>query len=501
MTKVEKNSKTILLKYIAETIIWLLLAYAFYFAGWTVFFTETGNGDNVEHIHSTWLVAQGKIPYRDFFQHHNPLLWYMFAPFIGFGSNALALLDMAHAVGIIVGILTFYVVYRISVRFFAASKFSALLSLLVLCPPYFYIYCFNFNPDTFMALFYSVGLYYLFYYWEKSGIFSLCVAFTAFFAAFLFTQKILMIYAVLGILSVIIFYKQKAPLSDIGYALLLPLCGVLLFAAFLYSHDTLGVYWQSNYPFNIRMQDFYGDRKIDVIDYRCLIPSAILATISLIYFFKSANKYFKIIAVLFAIELPLRCFYFAISPYYMLPLMIYIACLNSVLFEKIMQKCYPVIYIFLCGCVYYAVISVPSYVSARGQDRTFATYISQNVTPCDYILSSYFGNQAIRSKDIHYYWSMLGHIDIVGAELGIKPIPNLTELVIRYKPKFIYGGPYWNSYYQHRGQNIFVQAVAPEVLEQYYLPTPFPDFYILRYEYQGRNCHFNTLTKEWEYAN
>ena len=165
----------------------------------------------------------------------------MFAPFIGFGSNALALLDMAHAVGIIVGILTFYVVYRISVRFFAVSKFSALLSLLVLCPPYFYIYCFNFNPDTFMALFYSVGLYYLFYYWEKSGIFSLCVAFTAFFAAFLFTQKILMIYAVLGILSVIIFYKQKAPLSDIGYALLLPLCGVLLFAAFLYSHDTLGV--------------------------------------------------------------------------------------------------------------------------------------------------------------------------------------------------------------------------------------------------------------------
>ena len=86
------------------------------------------------------------------------------------------------------------------------------------------------------------------------------------------------------------------------------------------------------------------------------------------------------------------------------------------------------------GCVYYAVISVPSHVSARGQDRTFATYISQNVTPCDYILSSYFGNQAIRSKDIHYYWSMLGHIDIVGAAA-------MNRNVIKGLP-CMYGSPF-----------------------------------------------------------
>ena len=36
--------------------------------------------DTAEHIHSSWLVSIGKVPYRDFFQHHNPLLWYLFAP-------------------------------------------------------------------------------------------------------------------------------------------------------------------------------------------------------------------------------------------------------------------------------------------------------------------------------------------------------------------------------------------------------------------------------------
>lgn len=498
MLKLEEK-KT--LKYIANAIMCILLTYAFCFAGWTVFFTETGNGDNVEHIHSTWLVAQGKIPYRDFFQHHNPLLWYIFAPFIKFFVNALVLLDLAHAVGIIVGISAFYVVYKISIRFFAVSSTAALLSLLILCPPYFYIYCFNFNPDTFMALFYAIGLYYLFAYWQKPELYTLCIAFMAFFTAFLFTQKILMIYAILGILSIIIFYKQKTPISDIIYAALLPLCGMLLFAAYLYWNDALGIYWQSNYPFNIRMQEYYGDRKIDVIDYYRLIPSTIIAVISIFCFFKSANKYFQIMAILFAIELPLRCFYFAISPYYMLPLMIYIVCLNSVLLEKIMQKCYPIIYILLGVGIYYAAISMQAYLSARGQDRTFATYISQTITPCDYVLSSYFGNQAIISKDLSYYWSMLGHIDVVGEEMGISPQPNLTELVLKYKPKFIYGGVYWNSYYQHRGQNVFLQAVNPAVIEQYYLPTPFSDFYLLKYQYQGKHCRFNEQTKEWEYAN
>ncbi len=352
-----------------------------------------------------------------------------------------------------------------------------------------------------MALFYAIGLYYLFSYWKQPKLASLCIAFAAFFAAFLFTQKILMIYAALGILSLITFYKQKTPVTDVFYALLLPVCGILLFIAYLYLHDAVGLYWQSNYPFNVRMQEYYGFGKIDVMDYQRLIPSAVLAVISIICFFKSADKYFKIIAILFAIELPLRCFYFAISPYYMLPLMIYMACLNSSLLEKMMQKCYLSIYIALGACVYYAVISVPAYLTGRGQDRTFATYISQNITPCDYVLSSYFGNQAIMSKDMHYYWSMLGHIDVVGDELGIKPKPNLTELVIRYKPKFLFGGIYWNSYYQHRNQNVFWQAVEPAVIEQYYLPTPFPDFYILKYEYQGKNCRFNALTKEWTYAN
>ncbi len=484
-----------------KTLIWSLLLYAVGFALWTVLYTETGNGDNVEHIHSTWLVAHGKMPYRDFFQHHNPLLWYIFAPFITFFSNILTLLDVAHLVGIIGGMLTFYVVYKIGVNFFVHSRYAVLLSLLGVCPPYFYIYCFNYNPDTFMALFYAIGLYALFSFWKNGKLATLCGAFMAFFVSFLFTQKVLMIFAVLGILSLFVFYHNKTPLKDILYALLLPLLCLVLFITFLYSQNALELYWLSNYPFNVKMQDYYGYRKIDVAEFQMLIPAVVCACISILCFAKAANKYFKIIAVLFIIELLLRCFYFAISPYYMLPLMIYMVCLNSVLFEKIAKKNVWLIFPILVGCLYYAVITPSKYLNTRGRDRTFATYLAQNITPCDYIVSSFFGNQSIISKDPHYYWSMLGHIDTLGAEMGIKPLPNLTEIVLNYKPKLVFGGEFWNSYYWHQNQYVLLQSIDTKVIDKYYFPTPFPDFYILRYEFRGKNCQYDSKKKDWFYAN
>ena len=485
---------------LAQVILLGLLFYALGFAVWTIFYTETGNGDNVEHLHSTWLVAYGKVPYRDFFQHHNPLMWYIFAPIVYLSTNVLTLLDIAHALGIAGGILTFWVVYKICRCFFNTSFLSTLTALLVLCPPYYYIFCFNYNPDTFMALFFACGLYFLFNYWQKGGLYSLCLSFECFFISFLFTQKILITCAVLGILSLYIFYRQKSDVKDVISALILPILSLLLFIALLYQADALKLYWLSNYPFNVTMQKYYGADKISVTDYQMLYPAVILSFLSILFLFYKENIYFKLISFLFIIELALRCFYFSIAPYYLLPLMIYTTVLNSVLIEKIKRKNIGIIFILSIFCIYGAVISKRQYLKPRSQDRTFARYIANNITPCDYVLSSYFGNQSIISKDVHYYWSMLGHIDVAGEETGIKPKPDVNELVLKYKPKFVYGGVYWDSYTKHRGRNVYVQQVAKHILDEYYIPTPFSDFYILKYELRGKNCQYDTLKKEWFYA-
>ena len=477
-----------------------LIIAAIYFAIWTIFYTETGNGDNVEHIHATWLIAWGKVPYRDFFQHHNPLLWYIFAPLFKHIPDAIALLDLAHAIGIIAGIATFFIVYKICRRFLAASALSSLLSLATLCAPFYYVYCFNYNPDTFMTLAFAGGLYFLFSYWQKSTLIDLCLAFGLFFVAFLFTQKILVVLFGLAFISLYIFYKQKAPLSHILYALAFPISGLLVFLSILYYGDILGIYWKSNYLFNMTMQKYYGNNQINVVDYKVMIFSFTLSFLGIVFLFRKANLYFKVLSILFIIELPQRCFYFSIAPYYFLPLMVYAVCLNSVIIEKIINKYFILSLIFFGVGIFYFSISFQKYLSVRGTDRNFARFLANEITPCDYVLSSYLGNQSIISKDPHYYWGLLGHVDMVGEEVGIAPHPNVSLVVEQYKPKLVYAGIYWSTYHQNRGEHKFIQQVYPSIIDKYYIPTRFQDFYMLKYEYRKKKCRYNPDRREWLYA-
>src|ERR1044071_4388112 len=40
--------------------------------------------DEFEHLHAAWLIAQGNLPYVDFFEHHTPWFHFFLAPFFSF---------------------------------------------------------------------------------------------------------------------------------------------------------------------------------------------------------------------------------------------------------------------------------------------------------------------------------------------------------------------------------------------------------------------------------
>ena len=44
--------------------------------------TKCFGRDEFEHTHATWYVADGKVPYTDFFENHHPLLWYVLSPLL-----------------------------------------------------------------------------------------------------------------------------------------------------------------------------------------------------------------------------------------------------------------------------------------------------------------------------------------------------------------------------------------------------------------------------------
>lgn len=54
------------------------------FVAWILFNLQWGRGiawDEVEFLRATDWIRQGRVPYRDFFEHHTPITWFLMAPF------------------------------------------------------------------------------------------------------------------------------------------------------------------------------------------------------------------------------------------------------------------------------------------------------------------------------------------------------------------------------------------------------------------------------------
>jgi hypothetical protein len=67
------------------------------------------DADELQHFHFAWNIGQGMLPYRDFFEHHPPLLHYVLAPMVRSlteANFALLLVSRLAALGILVWIIT-----------------------------------------------------------------------------------------------------------------------------------------------------------------------------------------------------------------------------------------------------------------------------------------------------------------------------------------------------------------------------------------------------------
>lgn len=72
------------------------------------------NWDEVEYFRATDWVRQGLVPYRDFWEHHTPLMWFLFAPVTALtdssGAGAIILMRWAQ---VPLWIVAFWLVYRL----------------------------------------------------------------------------------------------------------------------------------------------------------------------------------------------------------------------------------------------------------------------------------------------------------------------------------------------------------------------------------------------------
>lgn len=72
------------------------------------------NPDEMEHLHSTYLLLRGAVPYRDFWQNHTPTLWFLFAPVMKAWPVGASICYAARGVGLLGSILVYLTAVRLS---------------------------------------------------------------------------------------------------------------------------------------------------------------------------------------------------------------------------------------------------------------------------------------------------------------------------------------------------------------------------------------------------
>ena len=130
-------------------------------------FSKGLNWDEIEHLYSSFMVWNNNMPYRDFFQHHHPLLWYAFLPIMAVYHNSAYLYDIGRAFALCCLAGTVY--YSIQILGLYWEKYKAAFVFILLYLPTIIVMASGteFRPDNLMIFLFIAGLYYFLLYQVK----------------------------------------------------------------------------------------------------------------------------------------------------------------------------------------------------------------------------------------------------------------------------------------------------------------------------------------------
>ena len=484
----------------------ILISYLVFCAGllyWAVIYSGSGDGDTLEHVHSAWMVYHGKIPYKDFFQHHNPLLWYVAAPFVGAYEYSLRAVDAVNLLTVTVSIFAMICIYRIN-KDFLTNSLGGLVAAAFFAIPQDSLFSKDFKPDNFMASSLIIGVYYFLKYLKNKGLINLIISYLLLFAAFMFTQKACLTIIGIGFITLYLIYKKYMNISDCLMAAVLPVMIYAAFLAFLYTEDVLWFYFKANFELNSHIPDVFYTRRFIHPSPEMLVP-IFLSIYAMAFCYYNGNIYVKTAGAIFVVEFIIRQYYFTPFVYYFAFLHAIASAFAGVAVIDIINKRKHLIWLFLG----YFIILGGSYAERYSKRITVgdsfkygaAGLILENTNPCDYVLNGYRVGYNLFNKDVDFVWNLKGQIDVIAAMIGLYPLSDLESLVRKYRPKIIYGGNYYDTYrvYREERENYPIHWISKHLLNEWYEPLHRDDIYILKPEYQQHDCRYNPRTKTYEY--
>ena len=151
--------------------------------------------------------------------------------------------------------------------------------------------------------------------------------------------------------------------------------------------------------------------------------------------------------------------------------------------------------------VFYNTLIFQREVIAMQPERKYLPdYIARNISPCDYVFNGDGMMYNLFGKDPAYYWQLIGQLDVVGDATGIKPKPDINALILKLRPKFVYGKSYFNKFSDESGRPEVVHYVDRDIINAYYNATRFGSVYQLKPEFDKRKCIKDGVDGKWHFA-
>ena len=493
------------------------------------------NEDEIEHIHASWLVWEGYVPYRDFFEHHNPLLWYLFAPITALFYDNANIVYFVNFLALIINSINIYIIYKMLQR---CSQRAPLVLCLTL------IFCLaiapegresfvTFRPDMFMNLCFFGGVLAFLRYTENHKRSNLILSFVLFTLSFFFLQKIAILLICIGLEILYCLYKKIILPRDFLLSLILPvlLCGG--FAIYLTVYNLWSEYFLLNVEFNSLMLKHWGlsEYILKIADISFIFDVnfgyggvslaavtkiiIILALMSLPAFVKQGNIYIYTISYLFIAELFSRMFIFSPHMYYFLILHILAA---LILFTVVCRQMTRIVIalISILFILYWFIninllVHSKTYISNMNIKMNYFRYVIDNSKPDDIILSGYQYPINLFRRDADYTWFLLADVGNIYNQYYRHDKFDINKIIREKKPKIIIITDGRKTFLQQRmthiikkynrdilkimsytkkdyshllfhpeilQNNMFSSEIDEELLHRYYEPAPINDLWL-----------------------
>lgn len=389
--------------------------------------------DTVEHIHAAWLVSEGKIPFVDFFEHHNPLLWYVLAPLTKLFERNVVIIPIVRTIAVLSYFACIWMVYQISRRIYGkkAAQYSVLL---LFCVYGIWRDIANMRPDIFMYLFFLSGLYWFLKYMSDKKLRQLIVSYLCISISFLFLQKAVILGVGFAVATCYFLYKKQISWRDFVLAACCACVPLVCFFGYLWYTQSLGAWFYYNVIFNINLQEYYGDyNNGGVAHLRWLVVVTLLI---IVRYYRFSKENLPILLCMITSVLSFSSF--SPHPQYFQGYFFLCAILLAPVICQV--RCISIIHgLLIVWLVYSFCVLIPGQRQTDKYNESYKTaaYIIDNATPQDIVFD--LGSQAcnLYNPDGGYYWFGFFNVAIIDTIYNPNKYLDVDRLIKQVKPKFI----------------------------------------------------------------